>query len=85
LCGIQLATATLTGYNCIAFDTLASCEKLVLSAVKVTAVTPVRSFSFDKQRLAVASRAIKKQTDLGALWYKQLRPPLNGPLQMIYL
>ncbi|AHE66890.1 transposase-like protein [Legionella oakridgensis ATCC 33761 = DSM 21215] len=38
LYGIQLATATRTGYNRIAFDTLASFEESVLSAVKTAAV-----------------------------------------------
>ncbi len=38
LYGIQLATATLTGYNRIAFDTLASFEASVLSAVKAAVV-----------------------------------------------
>lgn len=38
LYGIKLATATLTGYNRIAFDTLASFEESVLSAVKIAAV-----------------------------------------------
>ena len=38
LYGIQLATATLTGYNRIAFDALASFEESVLSAIKTAAV-----------------------------------------------
>lgn len=38
LYGIQLATATLTGYNRIAFDSLASFEESVLSSVKTAAV-----------------------------------------------
>lgn len=38
LYGIQLATATLTGYNRIAFDALAAFEESVLSAVKTAAV-----------------------------------------------
>jgi len=38
LYGIQLATATLTGYNRIAFDSLASFEESILSQVKIAAV-----------------------------------------------
>lgn len=38
LYGIQLATATLTGYNWIAFDALASFEESVLSQVKIATV-----------------------------------------------
>jgi len=38
LYGIQLATATLTGYNRIAFDALASFEESILSQVKIAAV-----------------------------------------------
>lgn len=38
LYGIQLATATLTGYNRTAFDALASFEESVLSSVKTAAV-----------------------------------------------
>jgi len=38
LYGIQLATATLTGYNQIAFDALAAFEKSILSQVKIAAV-----------------------------------------------
>jgi transposase len=38
LYGIQLATATLTSYNRVAFDALASFEESVLSAVKTAAV-----------------------------------------------
>jgi len=38
LYGIQLATATLTGYNRVAFDALASFEESVLSGVKIAAV-----------------------------------------------
>ena len=36
--GIQLATATLTGYNQIAFDALASFEESILALVKIAAV-----------------------------------------------
>lgn len=38
LYGIQLATATLTGYNRIAFNALASFEESILSQVKIAAV-----------------------------------------------
>ena len=38
LYGIQLATATLTGYNRIAFDALAPFEESILSQVKIAAV-----------------------------------------------
>lgn len=38
LYGIQVATATLTGYNRIAFDTLAPFEESILSQVKIAAV-----------------------------------------------
>ena len=38
LYGIQLATATLTGYNRIAFDVLAPFEESILSQVKIAAV-----------------------------------------------
>ncbi|MBA3535078.1 MAG: transposase [Tatlockia sp.] len=38
LYGIQLATATLTKYNRMAFEALAPLEESILSQVKITAV-----------------------------------------------
>ena len=46
LYGIQLATATLTGYNQVAFDALALFEEAVLSQVKSAAVKSLDETGF---------------------------------------